>query len=104
MFLSTEFGIGKSTVHDIVRHKDKLRRFVAEQEQDIVSPQRRRMQRADDELLDRSVYLWSIQARTLGSPVSGLLIQEKVKMLYQQLYPDADKDCFKATHGWLKTF
>lgn len=35
------------------------------------------MRRADDELIDRSVYLWFIQARMLGSPVSGPLIQEK---------------------------
>ena len=90
--LSAEFGIGKSTVHDIVRHKKKLRKFVAEQERDIVSSKQRRMRKADDELLDHSVYLWFVHARTLGSPVSGPLIQEKAKMMYKQLHPDADED------------
>ena len=102
--LSAKFGIGKSIVHDIVRHKEKLCKFVAEQERDIISSKRRRMRKADDELLDRSVYLWFVHARMLGSPVSGPLIQEKAKMMYKQLHPDADEDSFKASHGWLEKF
>ena len=55
--LSAEFGIGKSTVHDIVKQKDKLQTFVAEQERDGGSTRRKKMRKADDEVLDRSVYL-----------------------------------------------
>ena len=102
--LSAEFGIGKSTVHDIVKQKDKLQTFVAEQERDGGSTRRKKMWKADDEVLDRSVYLWFTQARAQGSPVSGPLIQEKAKMLHKSLYPEASEDTFKASHGWLQKF
>ena len=63
--LAAGYGIGKSTVHDIIRQKEKLRKFVGEQEHDIVSSKQKRMGKANNELLDHSVYLWFCFCRNI---------------------------------------
>lgn len=76
----------KSTVHDIVKQKDKLRIYVAERESEDASA-RKRMRLADDDDLDRSVYLWFTQQRAKGTPVSGPVLMEKFSTLFHLKMP-----------------
>ena len=96
--IATEFQIGKSTVFDIVKQKDKLRSYIAEREADDGSS-RKKMRVADDDSLDRAVYLWFTQERAKGCPISGPLIKENARMLHAIMYPDDHEDSFKASHG-----
>ena len=43
------------------------------------------------EKLDYALYIWFRQQRELNIPVSGALLQEKARVLYERLYPDATK-------------
>ena len=101
--IAAEFQIGKSTVFDIVKQKDKLRSYIAECET-YDGSSRKKMRVADDDGLDRAVYLCFTQERSKGCPISGPLVMEKARMLHAIMYPDDHKDSFKASHGWLHRF
>lgn len=93
-----EFDIGKSTVHDILKHKQKLRDFVAERERES-GCSRKKMRMSDDSALDKAVYFWFIQNLKVGP-----LIMEKARMLHKVIYQDVPEDTFKASTGWLHRF
>lgn len=101
--IAMEFGIGKSTVHDIVKQKQSLREFIAEREREG-GCSRKKMRMSDDCALDKAVYFWFIQERSKGTPVSGPLIREKARMLHKVMYQEAPDDAFKASPGWLHRF
>ncbi len=48
----------------------------------------------------RAIHHWFIQERHKGTPISGVLVMENARLLYQQLYPGKSDD-FKAGSGWL---
>jgi len=101
--VANEFSIGKSTVFDIVKQKHKLKDFIAERQREDCSS-RKKMRKSDDNSLDKAVYLWFIQERSKGTPISGPLIMEKARMLHKAIHPDAIEDVFKASEGWLHRF
>ena len=39
-----------------------------------------------------------------GMPISSVLVMEKARLLYQQLYPGKSDDDFKASSEWLHRF
>lgn len=78
--------------------------FVATMDSLSVSVKERKIMRlADDEKLDEAVYLWFIQKRSLGIPVSGVILNEKATQFHEQLHPDSEKS-FKASKGWVWRF
>ena len=102
--LALEFGVGTSTVADIKKNEAKIREFVATMNSLSVSVKERKIMRlADDEKLDEAVYLWFIQKRSLGIPVSGVILSEKATEFHEQLHPDSEKS-FKASKGWVWRF
>ena len=70
--VAVEFNVGKSTVHDIVKNKAKLQTFLTEI-QDGDCTKRRIVRRANLDALDKAVYLWFVQQRCKGTPISGPL-------------------------------
>ena len=60
--IAVEFQIGKYNVFDILKQKDKLRSYIAKRETDDGSS-RKKMRVADDDGLERGVYLWFTQER-----------------------------------------
>lgn len=88
MSVAHEFNTAKSTVHDIVKKKAKLTTFLTEIEDGACVKKRRIARRADLEKLDKAVYLWFVQQRCKGTPVSGLLFMSKALQLYPLLYPE----------------
>lgn len=86
-----------------MKQKQKLKDFVAERERENGSA-RKKMRMSDDDALDKAVYLWFIQERSKGIPVSGPLIMEKARLLHKVIYPDVAEDTFKASPGWLHRF
>ena len=39
-----------------------------------------------------------------GAPISGSILMQKAKLMHTSLYPDASKESFKASNGWLNRF
>ncbi len=101
--IASEFGIGKSTVFDIVKQKDRLTSYIAERDTED-GGSRKKMRAADDDNLDRAVHLWFTQERSKGNLISGPVIMEKARILHALIYPDMRVCSFKASHGWLHRF
>ena len=76
--LAQEFGISKQQISDIRKNKDKILKFTDSIETSE-GLNRKSLKLADDEQLDKALYTWFIQQRSSGTPISGLLLQEKAK-------------------------
>ena len=101
--LAQEFGISKQQISDIRKNKDKILKFTDSIETSE-GLKRKSLKLANDEQLDKALYAWFIQQRSTGTPISGLLLQEKAKHFSTQLNTEmADRE-FKASTGWLEKF
>ena len=49
------------------------------------------------------LYMWFLQQRAKGTPVSGLIIQEKTLQLFSMLYPESTQ-AFKTSSRQLHRF
>jgi len=54
------------------------------------------------EKLDEALYIWFCQQREKNVPVTGVLLQEKARLLYERLYPDTTP--FVASIGFRSRF
>ena len=89
---------------DIWKEREKIQQFVTIDQNPNISKKRCVVRDVHFGELDRACYLWFVQQRTKGAPVSGPLIQEKSLQLFPQLYPHLESDSFKASSGWLQKF
>ena len=78
--VATEVGIGKSAVFDIMKQKDILHVYIADHEIEDGSF-RKKMRVANDEELDKCMYLWFTQERSKGSPISGPVLMKRLSIL-----------------------
>nr|XP_033340639.1 jerky protein homolog-like [Megalopta genalis]XP_033340640.1 jerky protein homolog-like [Megalopta genalis] len=92
--IANEYNIHPSTVRKIRR-----RGMPAYQGVDVRTRKRIRKPRYED--LDIKLYLWFVQSKTLGIPITDLLLQEKALQISQEL---GNSSSFKASHGWLWKF
>ena len=53
--------------------------------------------------LDEALYIWFCQQREVNIPISGALLQEKARALFERLYPDTTKK-FTASTGFQQRF
>jgi len=85
--LASEYGIGKSTVGDFKKNEEKIREFALTMESLDVSTKKCKVMRlADDDILDKAIYLWFVQKRSQNLPVSGPVLCEKVKLMHAQIH------------------
>ena len=68
--LSAEYGVSKQQISDIRKNKETSMKFA-----DILETservKRKLLKVAHDEQLDKVLYVWFIQQRTSGTPISG---------------------------------
>ena len=55
------------------------------------------MKIGDYEKLDEALYIWLRQQRELNIPVGGAILQEKARISFEWLYPDATKEFIAST-------
>ena len=103
-YVSELYQVPKSTVADIWKLKDKIESHVSASDNPSSAKKRCIMKEAQFEALDKASYLWFMQQRSRGAPVSSPLLQEKALILFPALYPDRDATAFKASSGWLHRF
>ena len=105
--IAKEYDIGKSTVSDIKKNEEKLKKFAAGMESFSVDSKSRKIMRlANDDELDQALYLWFVQKRSQNIPVSGPLLTEKALQLHALLHESNMESVteFKASKGWLWRF
>ena len=102
--LAKEYGIGKTTVFDLKKNEDKIKAFAVSMDNlSVCKKQRKTMRMADDDKLDEALFLWFVQKRSQGMPISGPLLCEKAIQLNSKLYGESAPP-FKASRGWLWRF
>ena len=92
-----KYGIGRSTVADIKKNKEKILKFKTEMVQMGVKRKVKVMKLGDDKKLDQAVYLWFKQKRMEGVPISGAMLREKASELCRRL---CGETTFTASEGW----
>ena len=97
--LAEEYGIGKATVSDLKRDKDKLTALADTHVADKVFLSKNPAQYDD---LDKAVYTWFTQERARGTPLSGPIFMAKALSFAKQLC--GEDNTFKASQGWLDKF
>ena len=75
---------------DIKNSKEKIIKFAGEAQDDSSLTNWCMVRRADAR--DRAIHHWFIQERHESTPISGVLVMEKARLLYQQLYPGKSDD------------
>ena len=101
--LAQEIGISKQQISDIWMNKDKILKF-SDSIEKSKGLKRKSLKLADDEQLDKALYAWFIQQRSIGTLISGPLLQEKAKHFSMQLNTETADHEFKASTGWLEKF
>ena len=104
MYVSELFEVPKSTIADIWKLRVKIEDHVSSSDNPSFAKKRCIMKEAQFETLDKACYIWFLQQRSKGAPVSGPLLQEKALQLFPILYPDRDEESFKASSGWFHKF
>lgn len=100
--VAADYDIGRTTVIGIRKDADKLLSHVSTMTSlDGNAKKRKTMKSAYNEELDAALYLWFLQNRSLGIPMSGPILTSKALELNKQL-----KACplFTASNGWLEKF
>nr|XP_045593483.1 tigger transposable element-derived protein 7-like [Procambarus clarkii] len=97
--LAAEFNVGKSTVCDIKRQKDDIRKFLASSDSGALN-KRKTIKGSANTNLDKAVYKWFNQERSVGMPLGGDAIKTAADKFAQKMnIPD-----FRASEGWLQRF
>ncbi|XP_045598060.1 uncharacterized protein [Procambarus clarkii] len=101
--LCVEYGVGLSTIYEIKKQCEKLLAFNTESDctGDNVSTVRKSMHGANLNDHDKVVYEWLRQQRREGVSVSGPMLIEKAKQIYNAL--NISEPC-KFSSGWLHKF
>ena len=87
-----------------MKNEEKLLDFKKEI-QDGHCVKKKTVKKTDLLALDKAVYLWLVQQRCKGTPISGPLLVSKVRHLYPLVYlNEANPSSFKPGTGRLKRF
>lgn len=100
IMIARMFGIGKSTVGDIKRKKDKILKFVNLKKRDPGT--RKTIRGSNHPILEKALYAWFLQQRRLHAPISGDMICEKALKFHRQI--TNSNSGFNASQGWLDNF
>jgi len=95
------YNIGSSTIYDIRKQKDQLRLFLASSENVKGLLKRQTLKQPKLAQLDKVLYRWFTTMRSEGKPVTGPMIIEKAKSLYDEMKV-SEKCTF--SEGWLRNF
>uniref|UniRef100_A0A182PBD8 HTH CENPB-type domain-containing protein n=1 Tax=Anopheles epiroticus TaxID=199890 RepID=A0A182PBD8_9DIPT len=99
--LAKAFEIGEQTARDIIRQKEKIRRFVQNCESSVGPTKRKSMKVSSFEELDEAMLRWYNENRASGISVTSAMCIEQAKYLHEHL---GLRGTFNASNGWLSRF
>lgn len=97
--LASFYGVGRATIYDIKKNRDKIEGFV--QNLNTKGSDRKVIKTGEYPLIEDALYTWFLQERSKHTPISGDLIKEKARFFYKEI---TKKDDFRASTGWLDKF
>lgn len=96
--LVAEYGVGRSTITDIKKKKNKIVEYMNSHQQRTTH---QTLKAAKHPKVETALYTWFLQQRTKNVNISGEILQEKAKFFYKQI---TGLDDFAASSGWLDNF
>ena len=87
--LMNQYNIGKSTLNDILRNEDKLKKFKAEKEGLGIpgaAETAKQIKGGNFDKLDSALYIWFRQQREKGCPITGPVLLEKASEFQRLIY------------------
>ncbi|XP_015187494.1 PREDICTED: jerky protein homolog-like [Polistes dominula] len=97
--LAKEYGVGRATIHDLKKKKQKIVDHVKTMES---GPGKRKTLRVGDcPMMENALYMWFMQRRSKHTPISGEILKAKAIEFYTKI---TNKDDFRASDGWLDKF
>lgn len=99
--MSLVYGIGETTVRDVLKQKDKLLNFASVSDSDSAMKKRKTMKKSTYDELDSALTEWFAQIRSEGTPVSGTIVSAQAKNFFDLLGIEGN---FNASSGWLHRF
>uniref|UniRef100_A0A1B6JVI3 HTH CENPB-type domain-containing protein n=1 Tax=Homalodisca liturata TaxID=320908 RepID=A0A1B6JVI3_9HEMI len=93
-----DLNVGKSTVNDWRRNRKSIEGFCTQIDTEKVLEKRCTLRKAKHELVEDALWLWFVQERRRGTPLSGPILKEKAMILHSKLQPE---EAFVASDGWL---
>ncbi|XP_003738250.1 tigger transposable element-derived protein 6-like [Galendromus occidentalis] len=91
-----EFGIGKSTIFKIKKDECNLRLESLENK----NANRKRKRTSPMEEVSEALFMWFVEMRAKGAPISGVILKEKAEEIATEL----GHYSFSATNGWVHRF
>ena len=79
--IAEKYGVGKSTISDIKKNKEKILTFQREMSNMGMQKKAKIMKLGDDIQHDKAVFLWFKQKRVEGVPITGPILCEKAVQL-----------------------
>ena len=106
--LSEEYGVGRSTICDIKRKEAELREYNRNmKEMGMVRPAKV-MKCGKDVELEKALFIWFMQKREDGIPISGSILKAKALELHKRLQELRSSGTvrieFNASQGWFSRF
>ena len=96
--IATKYDIGKSTVSDIKKDRQKLLEFKKEALDMRMYRQPKTMWLGNNVALDKAVYLWFKQKRMDGIPVMGPILSRRLSNSARSCLEEDHR--FVASEGW----
>ncbi|XP_069669720.1 jerky protein homolog-like isoform X6 [Periplaneta americana] len=99
--IALQYGLGDSTVRDILKKKEKLVSFASASDSTRAMMKRKTMKKSTYEELDKAMLEWIIQERARGTPVSGPICMKQARNFFEALGMEGE---FDASSGWFTRF
>ncbi|GFT02822.1 jerky protein homolog [Nephila pilipes] len=96
-----DFNIGSSTIYDIKKQKEQIKKFASEAVIAKNMESRHTLKKPKLEILDSALYAWFNAKRSEGKTVTGPMITEKAKEFHRNL--NVESTCV-FSEGWLQKF
>lgn len=96
--IASELGVGKATVTDWKKNRNKIEQFSASTSK-VTLEKRQTSKLSQFDKVDEALFMWFTQEREAGTPLSGPVIQEKAVQLNKMI--NGEELSFVASIGWL---
>lgn len=95
LLVAKRFGIGRSTIFNILNNRSKLLSASGSKKKEKSRP-------SEHAQMERKIYAWFLKQRDLHIAVSGPIIIQKARLLHQKI--GGNPSSFSASAGWLDNF
>lgn len=96
-----EYGVGRSTIYDIIKKKKELLEFFADSDSPLEMADRKTMHSVKNKDLDKVMIEWFRQRRRENVPLTGPILMQQAKIFHKEMKLTNSSEY---STGWLKRF